>query len=36
VAGWSGITGIDSAYTLPGIELGNLFYRERLGLISGA
>jgi GTPase-associated system helical domain len=36
VAGWSAITGIDSGYTLPAIELGNLFYRERLGLMFGA
>lgn len=35
VAGWSAVTGIDSRYTLPGIELGNLFYRERLGRIFG-
>jgi hypothetical protein len=35
MAGWSTITGIDSAFALPGIELGNLFYRERLGVLFG-
>lgn len=30
VAAWSTITGIDADFALPGIELGNLFYRERL------
>ena len=35
VAGWSGMTGVDSDHALPGIELGNLFYRERLGIRFG-
>ncbi|QQO19095.1 hypothetical protein JJB98_03790 [Bradyrhizobium diazoefficiens] len=34
-ANWSAVTGIDADATLPGIELGNLFYRERLGLKFG-
>jgi len=35
VANWSAVTGIDPGYTLPSIELGNLFYRERLGILFG-
>jgi len=35
VANWSAVTGIDADAALPGIELGNLFYRERLGLQFG-
>lgn len=35
VANWSAVTGIDPDVALPGIELGNLFYRERLGLRFG-
>jgi len=31
-AGWAAVTGIDVDFALPGLELGNLFYRERLGL----
>lgn len=34
-ANWSAVTGIDAQLTLPGIELGNLFYRERLCLKFG-
>jgi hypothetical protein len=34
-ANWSAVTGIDADATLPGLELGNLFYRERLGLKFG-
>jgi len=34
-ANWSAVTGIDAELTLPGIELGNLFYRERLCLKFG-
>lgn len=33
VAGWSAITGIDSDYAIPSIELSNLFYRERLDVL---
>jgi hypothetical protein len=35
IAGWSAITGIGSDFVLPGIELGNLFYRERLSVLFG-
>jgi hypothetical protein len=35
VAPWSQITGIVADFSLPGIELGNLFYRERLGVLFG-
>jgi hypothetical protein len=35
VANWSAVTGIDPDAALPGIELGNLFYCERLGLQFG-
>jgi hypothetical protein len=35
VANWSAVTGIDADAALPGIELGNLFYRERLGIQFG-
>jgi len=35
VAAWSQITGIDAGFSLPGIELGKLFYRERLGVRFG-
>ncbi len=35
IANWSAVTGIDAELTLPGIELGNLFYRERLCLMFG-
>jgi len=31
-AAWSAITGIDADLAIAGIELGNLFYRERLGM----
>ncbi|MCK1418136.1 MULTISPECIES: GTPase-associated system all-helical protein GASH [unclassified Bradyrhizobium] len=31
-AAWSAITGIDSDLAVAGIDLGNLFYRERLGI----
>jgi hypothetical protein len=34
-ANWSAVTGIDAEFTLPGIDLGNLFYRERLSLRFG-
>ncbi|WP_368508190.1 GTPase-associated system all-helical protein GASH [Bradyrhizobium lupini] len=34
-ANWSAVTGIGAEAALPGIELGNLFYRERLGLKFG-
>ena len=34
-ANWSAVTGIHAELTLPGIELGNLFYRERLCLKFG-
>ena len=34
-ANWSAVTGIHVDVALPGIELGNLFYRERLGLKFG-
>ena len=34
-ANWSAVTGIDAELTLPGIGLGNLFYRERLCLKFG-
>jgi GTPase-associated system helical domain len=30
IAGWAAICGIDQNYSLPGLVLGNLFYRERL------
>jgi hypothetical protein len=33
VAGWAATAGVDEAYALPGLTLGELFYRERL-LIS--
>lgn len=36
VANWSAVTGIEADATLPGIELGNLFYRERLALKFGS
>jgi hypothetical protein len=36
VANWSAVTGIDADFTVAGIELGNLFYRERLGLRFGS
>jgi GTPase-associated system helical domain len=32
IAAWSSITGIDAGFSLPAIELGNLFYCERLGI----
>lgn len=35
-ANWSAVTGIGADLALPGIELGNLFYRERLGLRFGS
>jgi hypothetical protein len=35
ISGWSNITGIDAGFLLPAIELGNLFYRERLGVLIG-
>ena len=35
-ANWSAVTGIQVDAALPGIELGNLFYRERLGLKFGS
>lgn len=35
IANWSAVTGIDADAALPGIELGNLFYRERLGVKFG-
>ena len=31
-AAWSAITGIDADLAVAGVELGNLFYRERLGI----
>ncbi|MCP2209674.1 GTPase-associated system all-helical protein GASH [Bradyrhizobium diazoefficiens] len=34
-ANWSAVTGIGADAALPCIELGNLFYRERLGLKFG-
>ena len=34
-ANWSAVTGIDADLSLPGVELGNLFYRERLCLMFG-
>ena len=35
VSAWSNITGIGADFSLPTIELGNLFYRERLGVLFG-
>lgn len=35
VAGWAAATGIDAQYALPGLTLGELFYRERLLLLFG-
>jgi hypothetical protein len=35
ISAWSNITGIDAGFSLPAIELGNLFYRERLGVMVG-
>jgi hypothetical protein len=35
ISAWSNITGIDAGFSLPAIELGNLFYRERLGVLVG-
>ena len=35
VPGWAGVTGLDAAYALSGLALGNLFYRERLLLTNG-
>jgi hypothetical protein len=35
ISAWSNITGIDAAFSLPAIELGNLFYRERLSILFG-
>jgi hypothetical protein len=35
IPAWSHITGIDSGFSLPAIELGNLFYRERLAALIG-
>ena len=35
ISAWSNITGIDAGFSLPTIELGNLFYRERLGVLFG-
>jgi hypothetical protein len=35
-ANWSAVTGIDADFAVAGIDLGNLFYRERLGLRFGS
>jgi hypothetical protein len=35
VANWAAVTGLDAEAALPGIQFGNLFYRERLGLQFG-
>ncbi|MOA64383.1 hypothetical protein D3C78_1904110 [compost metagenome] len=35
VAGWAAATGIDAQYALPGLTLGELFYRERLLVLFG-
>jgi hypothetical protein len=35
ISAWSNITGIDAGFSLPAVELGNLFYRERLGVLFG-
>ncbi|WP_441255825.1 GTPase-associated system all-helical protein GASH [Tardiphaga sp. 285_C5_N1_2] len=35
IPAWSSISGIDATFSLPAIELGNLFYRERLGVLLG-
>jgi hypothetical protein len=35
-ANWSAVTGIDAEFAVADIELGNLFYRERLGLKFGS
>ena len=36
IAGWAAVTGIDAEFALPGIQLGNLFYRERLSVEFGS
>lgn len=35
VAPWATLTGIDAGYSLSALELGNLFYRERLNILLG-
>lgn len=35
IPAWSHITGIDAGFSLPAIEFGNLFYRERLAFLMG-
>ena len=35
IAGWAASTGVDAAYALSVLALGNLFYRERLLLLFG-
>lgn len=35
VAGWAASSGVDEAHALPGLMLGELFYRERLLLLFG-